>query len=112
MAECHFLSVGYLPNFTDLPKNCQIFTGKKYFTKPITELTPTSEWTINGFVSLPGLFCLAERKANSPIPPRLHMGTGSSLLPKSPSAAALTRNLISPCIQSRNLSPSEGPYLN
>ena len=31
---------GYLPNFTDLPKNFGVFTGKNYFTKPSTELTP------------------------------------------------------------------------
>ena len=43
MAECHFLSLGYLPNFTNLPKKIEIFTGKKYFTKPITELTPNCE---------------------------------------------------------------------
>ena len=43
MAECHFLSLGYLSNFTDLLKKIKIFTGKKYFTKPITELTPSKE---------------------------------------------------------------------
>ena len=35
-----YLSVGYLPNFTDLPKNFEKFTGKNYFSKPFTELTP------------------------------------------------------------------------
>ena len=35
------MSVGNLPNFTDLPKNFEKFTGKDYFTKPVTELTPT-----------------------------------------------------------------------
>ena len=45
---CHihlllFLSVGNLPNFTHLPKKIEKFTGKKYFTEPITELSTTED---------------------------------------------------------------------